>query len=210
VLTHDEPSRTRLSRQPFPTSTPNTRRRQDVIVANSALRTGLVMRDRERRVNADFWSHPRRSTTRHCVIRVGGDDPTDGHDPALRKCGRVTRRDCIRGESAEVVTSADVTRLRRCDHVRREAAVGRREFERAVLGGAVVVRGEDAEDVLELALVEDQQPVEALAPKRAGPPLRDRVRVRARRLDRRPDNLDAVAAEDAVEGVRELAVAVVD
>ena len=51
----------------------------------------------------------------------------------------------------------------------------------------------DAEDVLELAATEDQQPVEALPPHAADPAFG--VGVRVRRLDRRPDDLDAFTAK---------------
>jgi hypothetical protein len=76
----------------------------------------------------------------------------------------------------------------------------------------VVVAAVDAEDALEMAAAEDQDPVEAVGPDSANPALRKRVRVRVRvrSLNRRPDDLDALAAEDLVEGVAEPAVAIVD
>jgi hypothetical protein len=43
---------------------------------------------------------------------------------------------------------------------------------------AVVVVDKDAEDVLKVAAVEEQQPVETLSTDRANKPLRDRVRLR--------------------------------
>ena len=49
-----------------------------------------------------------------------------------------------------------------------------------------VVADIDAEHALELAATEDEQSVEALAPDAADPALD--VRVRVRRLDRRPDD----------------------
>jgi hypothetical protein len=73
---------------------------------------------------------------------------------------------------------------------------------------AVVVIDVDGEDALELAAAGDQDPVQALAPHRADKALG--VGVRLGRLDRRSDDLDAVAAEDLIEGAAELLVAIVD
>jgi hypothetical protein len=72
----------------------------------------------------------------------------------------------------------------------------------------VVVTHIGAEHVLELAAVEDQQPVEALAPYAADPALN--VSVRVRRPHRRPDHSDPFALADRVEGAAELRVSVVD
>ncbi len=72
----------------------------------------------------------------------------------------------------------------------------------------VVVLAVDAEDVLEVAAAEDEDPVEAIDAERADPPFG--VRVRVRRLDRRVDHRDVLAAEDVVEGVVVLRVSVVD
>src|SRR6266566_5719969 len=72
----------------------------------------------------------------------------------------------------------------------------------------VVMLDIDAEDALELSAAEDQDPVEALAPRAANPALD--VRVRVWRLDRCPDHPDPLAAEDCVEGATELRVTVVD
>jgi len=65
-----------------------------------------------------------------------------------------------------------------------------------------------AQDTLELAAAEDQQPVEAFPPCAADPALDVRVRVRC--PDRRSDHPDSFAAEDSAEGTAELRVAVVD
>jgi hypothetical protein len=92
------------------------------------------------------------------------------------------------------------------------AALGRGRS--LVEGGArvwpvfVVVAAVDAEDVLEVAASEDEDPVEAVGAQRSYPAFG--VGVRVRRLDRRADHLDALGAEDLVEGVAELRVAVVD
>ena len=67
---------------------------------------------------------------------------------------------------------------------------------------AVVVVDVDAKDALELAAVDDQDPVEALASDGADEALG--VGVRPRRLDRRLDDSDPFAAEDLVERAVEL------
>jgi hypothetical protein len=72
-------------------------------------------------------------------------------------------------------------------------------------GGGVVV-DVDTEDALELATVDDQDPVEALAPDR--PDVALGVGVRLRRPDRRLDDCDPLAAEDLVERAVELGVAI--
>ena len=72
----------------------------------------------------------------------------------------------------------------------------------------VVVPAVDAEHVLEMSSAEDQDPVEAVGADRADPAFG--VGVRVRRLDRCADHLDGLGAEDLVEGVAELGVAVVD
>jgi hypothetical protein len=59
------------------------------------------------------------------------------------------------------------------------------------------VADEDAGDVLELAAAEDEQSVEAFPAHAADPALRGSVSVR--RPDRRADDADAFALEDAVE-----------
>ena len=90
---------------------------------------------------------------------------------------------------------------------RRWVLVGRLERERAVRPVLVVVGGVEAECVLEVAVVDDQDPVEALAAEGADPTLGIGVRVWG--ADRRADDPDALAAEDFIEGVTEFAVAVV-
>jgi hypothetical protein len=56
--------------------------------------------------------------------------------------------------------------------------------------------GVGAQDVFELALAEDEQPVEALATHAADPALG--VRVRVRRLDGGADHRDFLAFEDVI------------
>ncbi len=72
--------------------------------------------------------------------------------------------------------------------------VWRLEVERAVRPPAVVVAHVDAENVLELAAAENQEPVEALAADAAYPALDVRVRVRC--SNRCSDDPDAFAGED--------------
>jgi hypothetical protein len=72
----------------------------------------------------------------------------------------------------------------------------------------VVVLAVDAEDVLKMAPSENEDPVETLDSERTYPAFG--VSVRVRRLDRRADHPDALAAEDLVERVAELRVPVVD
>ena len=77
------------------------------------------------------------------------------------------------------------------------AAIRRPEVERSVWTLLVEVADVDAEDVLKLAAPEEQEPVEALPAHAANPAFG--VGVRVRRPDRRPDDLDSFAPEDAVE-----------
>src|SRR6266540_2916830 len=62
--------------------------------------------------------------------------------------------------------------------------------------------------MFEVAPAEDEDPVEAVSADGAHPALGEGVGVR--RLDRGGDHFDALAAEDFVEGVAELGVAIVD
>jgi hypothetical protein len=86
--------------------------------------------------------------------------------------------------------------------------VGRLEVEGAVRPPVVVVARVDAEDVLELAAADDQQPVEALAANAADPALD--VGVRVRRPNRRPHDPDTFAGEDRIERRGELGISVVE
>jgi len=72
----------------------------------------------------------------------------------------------------------------------------------------VVVVDVDAQDAVELALAEDQQPVQAFGP--CGPHEPFGVRVGLWRAERRLDNVDAFRAEDLVKAGDELRVAVAD
>jgi hypothetical protein len=64
------------------------------------------------------------------------------------------------------------------------------------------------EHPLELARVEDQEPIETLGTDGVDEAFGDRVRLR--RSHRRADDLDSFASEDGVEIARELAVAIPD
>jgi hypothetical protein len=67
----------------------------------------------------------------------------------------------------------------------------------------VVVAEIDAEDVLELAAIEDQQSVETLPPDAADPALD--VRLRVQRLERCPDHPHPLTVEEDVEGMADFA-----
>jgi hypothetical protein len=84
----------------------------------------------------------------------------------------------------------------------------RYEFERAVWSARVVVVDEDAKHMLEMAAIEDQQPVETLSTDGADVALGERVRLR--RAHRCLDGPDAFAGEDGVEATSELGEAVAD
>src|SRR5215211_3498340 len=120
------------------------------------------------------------------------------------------RRFVFVNESAEEGASPDLQRIsRRCGRrIGSAAAIRGSQIKRSVRTLLVEVPEVDAEHVFELAAPEDQEPIEALSAHAADPPLG--VGVRVGRLDRRPDDLDAVAADDVVEDAAELRVAVVD
>jgi hypothetical protein len=101
-------------------------------------------------------------------------------------------------QSAEEVAPSDVSRVvGRCGRgIGFAAAIRRSQVERSVWTLLVEVADVGAEDVLELAATEDQEPVEALPADAADPAFG--VGVCVRRLDRCSDDFDAFAAEDAV------------
>jgi hypothetical protein len=99
-------------------------------------------------------------------------------------------------ESAESVCSADARRSGRLEAGGRSwLRQGKREAAVRTMG--VVVLDVGAQDALELAAARYQEPVEALPAYRADEAFG--VRVRLRRPDRRPDDLDPFAADDVVE-----------
>jgi hypothetical protein len=91
---------------------------------------------------------------------------------------------------------------------RRGSPGGRCLAEGTVRPVGVVVVDVDREDEVELAAVDDQDPVEELPAEAADPSLGDRVR--SGRADRGAHDLDAFGTEHGVERGGELAVAVPD
>ena len=67
---------------------------------------------------------------------------------------------------------------------------------------AVVMVDEDANDLLEMLAVEDQEPIQTLRAHRPHESFRDTVRLR--RTKRRANDLDTLAVEDAVKTLAEL------
>ena len=105
-------------------------------------------------------------------------------------------------QPAEEVAPPDLKGASRGRGWRIESAVAiwRSELESSVWPLLVEVADVDAEDMLELAASEDQEPIEALQlPTHAADPA-FRVCVRVRRPDRCADDRDVFALEDAVEG----------
>jgi len=94
-------------------------------------------------------------------------------------------------QSAEQVAPPDLQGMKeRCRRrIGSASAVRRSQIERSVWTLLVEVADVDAEDVLELAATEDQEPVDALPAHAADPAFG--VGVRVRRLDGRSDDLDA-------------------
>jgi hypothetical protein len=97
-------------------------------------------------------------------------------------------------EAAEDFASVDVDRG--CAGELGRGLVWRLKRERAVRPVPVVMGGVEAEHLLEVAAVDDQNPVEALAAEGADPSLGVRIRIRS--SDRCPDDPHALAAEDLV------------
>jgi hypothetical protein len=113
------------------------------------------------------------------------------------------------GEPAEEVGALELEMEWRSERNRAPARTLRRaKCERAVRPMAVVMVGIGAEDVLELAAAEDEQPIEALAADAADPALG--VGVRVRRLHGCADHGDPFALEDEIAAAGELGVAIVD
>jgi len=72
----------------------------------------------------------------------------------------------------------------------------------------VVVLEPLAKNVLEMATVEDQYPVQAVVPSRTNLPLH--VRIRLGRRNRRPDHFDAFRPKDKIRAATVLGVVIVD
>jgi Rhodopirellula transposase DDE domain len=95
------------------------------------------------------------------------------------------------------------------DDRRRPAGRSRRvQGESPVGSGRVVVVDVLVQDPLEVALAEDEHPVQAFPADGADPPLG--MRAGARRLERRPHHAHALGAEDVVERARELRIPIPD
>ena len=73
---------------------------------------------------------------------------------------------------------------------------------------AVVVLGVRIEDALQVTPAKDEDVVETLSSSASDPALRERVRFR--RTDRCPHNLEAFGPEDLIEGSTELRVSVTE
>ena len=71
---------------------------------------------------------------------------------------------------------------------------------------AVVMVDEDANDLLEMLAVEDQEPIQTLRANRSHEPFRDAVRLR--RAKRRANDLEPTASEHVVKTVGEFLVPV--
>ena len=125
-----------------------------------------------------------------------GPEPLWGAQTRSRSRGRSV----FVNEPTEAITSVDAERIGRSSQAETGSRLWRDEPKTAMRTMAVVMIDVDAEDALELAAARDQDPVQALAPHSADKPLG--VGVRLRRLDRRSDDLDALAAEDLIEGPR--------
>jgi hypothetical protein len=108
-------------------------------------------------------------------------------------------------QAAETVAALDAAGWRG-DHV--SGAIGRAQAEPLVRSGLVVVASELGEDLFQVTPTEDQQVVEQLAARGANPALGERVRTR--RPVGQADDLDALAAEDFIEGSGELGVPVTE
>jgi hypothetical protein len=69
---------------------------------------------------------------------------------------------------------------------------------------AVVMSGEDVKDMLELLVVHDQEPVQALRANGPHEPLRHAVCLR--RTKRRANDLNSIAPEHPIEALREFLI----
>jgi len=106
-------------------------------------------------------------------------------------------------ESAEEVEAVHGSgRTRRVERGR-VTAVGRLEVERTVGPVLVVVPAVDAEHVLEMPPAEDEETVEAVGADSSHPAFG--VGVGVGRLDGRPDHVEALGSEDAIEDIGRLA-----
>jgi hypothetical protein len=146
------------------------------------------------------------------IARLGDDAPTMasadagyfslwGVDIRPVSCGEAL---VFVDESAEAIAAADFADR----GIRLTAGNWRAQLERAMWAHRVVVLDVRAQDPFQVALAEDEQPVQAFAPNRPDPALG--MGPGAGCLERRADDTHALGAEHLVEGSRELGVAVPD
>jgi hypothetical protein len=107
-------------------------------------------------------------------------------------------------EPAEPVASANRGLVSRAERNQLRRGLGRSQPERSVRALAIVVIDVFAQDALELAAADDEQPVEALLAQGADEALSVRVGVRG--PERSPDDLNALRPEDFVKRCAELRV----
>jgi hypothetical protein len=94
-------------------------------------------------------------------------------------------------------------RVHRGGH-RLAGSLGRGQLEPPMWPLGIVVVDEDSEHGLQMPLIQDKEPVQALGPHRPNPAFR--VSIRAGRLHRHADHFAGRAAEDLIKGQWELAV----
>jgi hypothetical protein len=112
-------------------------------------------------------------------------------------------------EAAKAITSSDRIACRTLNQtLRGSICAWRTEVECPVWSVDVVMIDVDAQDALEVSTISNEQPVEALRTHGLHESLGDGVRLGCAK--RGPHDLKALAPEDLIEGLRELAVAVVD
>jgi hypothetical protein len=111
-------------------------------------------------------------------------------------------------EPTESISAMDPQRIGGSGEAQSGSRLGRHESQAAMRAMAVVVIDVGVQDALELATAGDQDPVEALVPDGADEAPGKCVGLWS--VERRSDDFDPLAAEDLVEGVGELRVAIVD
>jgi hypothetical protein len=95
-------------------------------------------------------------------------------------------------KTSKEIASVDSGRLIHAGERQSGGWFRRLQPERPVRAVGIVVLDVDPQDLLEVAAIEDEQPVQALSPYRANPALR--IGIGVRRLYRRDQNLGALGA----------------
>jgi hypothetical protein len=126
----------------------------------------------------------------------------------VNPAGASRGRAVLVNEPTESIRAENPERSRGSGEAESRSRLWRQESQATMRTMAVVMIDVGVQDALELATIDDQDPVEALAPHGADEALGKRVRLRS--LDRCSDDLDPLAAKDLVEGAAELRVAIVD